>query len=101
MNERQLYSGLVRLFILHHASRTPVFGLEIIEDLARHGYRLSAGTLYPLLHSMERSGYLRSRRQEAARRHRRIYRATSRGRKALDSAEGKLRSLFTRLLWRK
>jgi hypothetical protein len=64
MNERQLHSGLVRLFILHHASRTPVFGLEIIEDLARRGYRLSAGTLYPLLHSMERSGYLRSRRQE-------------------------------------
>jgi PadR family transcriptional regulator PadR len=51
---------MIRLHILYHAARAPVFGLGIIEELARHGYKLSPGTLYPLLHGMERKGYLRS-----------------------------------------
>jgi hypothetical protein len=51
---RDLYSGFIRLHILHHAVEGPVFGLEMAEELARHGYRISLGTLYPLLHGMER-----------------------------------------------
>ena len=42
-----------------HAAREPVYGLALIEELARHGYTLSAGTLYPVLHSLEAAGYLR------------------------------------------
>ena len=48
--DRDLYSGLMRLHILHHAVEGPVFGLGMAEELARHGYRISPGTLYPLLH---------------------------------------------------
>ena len=57
---RDLYSGLIRLHILHHAVEGPIFGLEMAEELARHGYRISLGTLYPLLHGLEKKGYLRS-----------------------------------------
>jgi DNA-binding PadR family transcriptional regulator len=53
---RDLYSGLIRLHILHHAAEGPVFGLEMAEEPARHGYRISAGTLYPMLHGMEKRG---------------------------------------------
>ena len=60
MEYRDLYSGLIRLHILHHAVEGPIFGLEMAEELARHGYRISLGTLYPLLHGMEKKGYLRS-----------------------------------------
>ncbi len=59
-SDNAIYSGLIRLHILHHASKEPIFGLGIIEELGRHGYRLSAGTLYPLLHGLEREGHLRS-----------------------------------------
>lgn len=59
-DDKELYAGLIRLHILHHAAHEPIFGLGIIEELARHGYKLSAGTLYPLLHGLERKGYLRS-----------------------------------------
>ena len=52
--------GFVRLHILYHAAREPVFGLNLMEELARHGYRLSPGTLYPILHQMERNGFLSS-----------------------------------------
>lgn len=47
MDDRELYAGLIRLHVLHHASKGPVYGLAMIEELGRHGYNLSAGTLYP------------------------------------------------------
>lgn len=89
-----LFAGLVRLHILHHAAKTPFYGLWLIEELAHHGYRLSPGTVYPLLHRLERQGYLRSELFREGRSGRRIYRATPRGRKALASARGKVRELF-------
>ena len=59
-DNRQLYSGLIRLHILHHSGEGEVFGLGMIEELARHGYKLSPGTLYPILHALEKDGLLRS-----------------------------------------
>src|SRR5207244_6735912 len=82
-----LYSGLIRLHVLHHAVEEPIFGLGMIEELARHGYRISPGTLYPVLHSLEEKGYLRSSEQRNGKSRRRVYRATSQGRKALASAK--------------
>ena len=58
--DRELYSGLIRLHVLHHAAEEPIFGLGMVEELAHHGYRISPGTLYPLLHGLETKGYLRS-----------------------------------------
>jgi PadR family transcriptional regulator PadR len=92
-----IYSGLIRLHILHHASKESIFGLGIIEELGRHGYRLSAGTLYPLLHGLEREGYLRSVEKRNGRQARRLYRATSKGRKALREGKSKVRELFAEL----
>lgn len=97
MKDADLYGGLIRLHILHHASREPVFGLGIIEELARHGYRLSAGTLYPMLHSMEEAGYLRSTSRVVVGRMRRNYRITAKGRKALAAAREKVTELFGEL----
>lgn len=97
MDDRDLYAGLMRLHILHHAAEEPVYGYWIIEELTRHGYRLSAGTLYPLLHRMEERGYLRSSLEGSGRRARRLYRATPRGRKALRFAKTKVRELFGEL----
>ena len=62
IGDRDLYSGLIRLHVLHHAVEEPIFGLGMIEELARHGYRISPGSLYPLLHGLEKKGYLRSTR---------------------------------------
>jgi PadR family transcriptional regulator PadR len=95
MKYHDLLSGLVRLHILHHAGEGEIYGQWIIEELARHGYRLSPGTLYPMLKAMEARGYLRSRPQavERAGRPRRMYVATAQGRKALAVARERLREL--------
>ena len=93
-SERDLYSGMIRLHVLHHASKEPVFGLGMIEELGRHGYKISAGTLYPLLHSLEEKGYLRSTEKRDGKSLRKLYVATPRGRKALAAAKDKIRELF-------
>ena len=98
MGDRDLYAGLIKLHILHHAAKEPIFGLAMIEELGRHGYKLSPGTLYPLLHGLEGRGYLRAREERVGRRMRRIYRATASGKRALGQAKEKVRELFGELL---
>ena len=98
MDHRELLSGFVRLHILLHAVDAPVYGAWIIEELARHGYRLSAGTLYPMLHGMEKKGYLVSHEQRLGKTMRRFYRATDLGKEALVIAQGKARELFGELV---
>ena len=92
--DRELYSGLIRLHVLHHAAQSPIFGLGIIEQLANHGYRISPGSLYPLLHGLENKGYLRSSQEAHGRSRRTVYRATALGRKALEAAKLKVRQLM-------
>jgi DNA-binding PadR family transcriptional regulator len=92
-----LYGGLIRLHILYHASQEPVFGLGIIEELGRHGYKLSAGTLYPMLHSMEEAGYLRSKPRIVVGKTRRNYVITAKGRVALAAAKDRVQELFGEL----
>lgn len=70
----------------------------MIEELARHGYRISQGTLYPLLHGLEKKGYLRSSEQVNGKSRRTVYRATPLGRKALAAAKQKVRELFHELI---
>lgn len=98
MTDKELYGGLIRLHILHHAAEGPLFGLGIIEELRRHGYEMSAGTLYPMLHRLEKKGYLASRHERTGRRARRVYDITAHGRVALIEARTKVRELFGEMI---
>ena len=60
MADQDLYRGMIRIHVLYHASKESVFGLGMMQELLRHGYRIGPGTLYPLLHGMENRGYLKS-----------------------------------------
>lgn len=97
VKNKALYSGFIRLHILYHASRESIFGLGIMAELRRHGYELSPGTLYPILHRLEAAGYLRSAVVRHGRATRKTYRATAAGRRALDAAKTKVRELFGEL----
>jgi DNA-binding PadR family transcriptional regulator len=97
MTDRDLYGGLIRLHLLHHACEEPLYGLSMIEELARHGYRLSPGTLYPILHGLEKKGYLRSTKRRLGRTARREYLITPAGRRALSDAMDKVFELFGEL----
>jgi DNA-binding PadR family transcriptional regulator len=97
-DERFLYTGLIRLHVLHHAVKEPVYGLAMIEELGRHGYKVSAGTLYPILHGLQERGYLTSTEERSGSIARRVYSATEAGKEALVAAKLKVRELFGELL---
>ena len=97
MRDSFLYSGLIRLHILHHAVEEEIYGLGIKEELESHGYKISAGTLYPMLHSLEARGYLSSNEIDAEGTKRKIYRATKKGALALRDAKAKVQELFGEL----
>lgn len=96
--DRDLYSGLIRLHVLHHAVEEPIFGLGMMEELQRQGYGISPGSLYPILHGLEKKGYLRSSEERNGKSLRKVYRATPLGRKALLAAKSKVRELFQELI---
>jgi DNA-binding PadR family transcriptional regulator len=97
-DDRELYSGLMRLHILHHAAQGPIYGVWMAEELAHHGYRISPGTLYPLLHGLEKKGYLKAKEKRIGKTVRREYSATAEGRRALKFARQKVRELFGELI---
>ena len=98
MKHQELLAGLIRLHVLHLAVESEIYGQWMIEELARHGYRIGPGTLYPLLHGLEKKGYLKSRQKRSGGRLRRLYRATRLGREALDVGRDKVRELFDEML---
>jgi PadR family transcriptional regulator PadR len=93
-----LLRGLIRLHILFHAVEGEVYGQWMIQELGRHGYSIGPGTLYPMLESMERNGYLKSRREPSGRSFRRVYRATARGKAAYKVAKARVRELSHELI---
>ena len=99
MKYQDLLRGLIRLHILFHAVEgDEVYGQWMIDELRRHGYTISPGTLYPMLSAMERKGYLKSKRQPVGHSFRRVYRATARGRRAYKAAKARVRELSRELI---
>jgi DNA-binding PadR family transcriptional regulator len=95
---REFQRAAVRLHILHHAAEADVHGAWLTEELKRHGYLVSPGTLYPTLHRLEADGLLTSRREVVDGRTRRVYQATEAGRAALADDRRVLRELADEVL---
>ena len=64
-----------------------MYGLWLIEELGEHGYKISPGTLYPLLHSMQSSGLLRNRNSIFNGKIRKYYSITPKGHRQLQRAK--------------
>lgn len=95
---RMFFGGFVRMHVLYHAAREPIFGVEMMEELGRHGYDIGPGTLYPMLHQLEQAGLLTSQAEVVAGKHRKYYRATPEGARALEDAKARLRELVKEVL---
>lgn len=95
---RHFFNGFIRLHILYHAAQEPTYGAEITEELVRHGYRVSQGTLYPTLHLLAELGYLESHGEVVRGRRRKYYRATPAGQQVLTEARTKLLELVAEVI---
>jgi PadR family transcriptional regulator PadR len=81
---RPIFLGLVKIHVLSRAAREPVYGLALIDDLTRLGYKLGPATVYPVLHGLEKEKLLAVRRTVVKGKVRKYYAATAKGRQALD-----------------
>jgi DNA-binding PadR family transcriptional regulator len=95
---RDFNRGAVQLHVMHHAAQGEVHGLALIEELGRHGHRLSPGTLYPMLHRLQEAGMLACREVVVEGKRRKLYRITGFGRKAFTQCQKALRELAEEVL---
>jgi len=91
---RKLFLGFIQIHILHHAKENPIFGSWMLEELREHGYNISPGTLYPILHTMENDGLLLKEDRNVAGKIRKYYSITKKGNTVLVEAREKAYELF-------
>ena len=94
---RKLYLGFIQIHILHHAKKEPIYGSWMIEELARHGHNISAGTLYPILHGLTKAGLLAAEKRTVNGKYRRYYLLTESGERVLLLAKEKTQELMREL----
>lgn len=95
---RKLFLAFMRIHILHHAKKEPFFGLWMMEELRSHGYEISSGTIYPILHNMEEDGILETQEKVIEGKVRKYYLITDKGEKILKEAEERTKELFEEII---
>jgi len=84
--------------LLYHASKKDIYGVEMIDELERHGYNISPGTLYPILHSLEKEGFLVSRFENVNGKIRKYYEITNKGKEIFKDAREKIQELIDEVM---
>lgn len=95
---RKFFLGFIRIHILYHAQKENIYGVQMMEELQRHGYQLSPGTLYPILHSLEKEGFLKSQKNNVEGKIRKYYSITPAGEEILRKAIEKLKELTSEVM---
>jgi len=90
--------GFIRIHILHHAKEKPVYGAWIMEELARHGYKLTPGTLYPILHELEEKEFIKSYTKIVGGKKRKYYEITPEGSRVIEEVKPKIKELVNEVL---
>lgn len=96
---RDVFLAFVRVHLLHHAAEEPIYGMAMMKELSRHGYKLGPGTLYPIFRGLVDSGFMRSDAVVVAGKVRKYYHITPAGRKALADFREKIRELVAEALY--
>jgi len=94
----KILNGLIQIHILHHAQKAPIYGSWMISELKRHGYHISPGTLYPLLHKMEKENLLTKKIEIVEGKKRIYYSITNQGENLLKELKGKVKELFHEII---
>ncbi|TGK51158.1 PadR family transcriptional regulator [Leptospira bouyouniensis] len=98
MRINEFFSSFIKIHILHHCLKEEIYGVWMIEELKEHGYKISPGSIYPLLRNLEEKRLIRSRIEQIGKVKRKFYRITPKGKKELISAKIKLKELMGEIL---
>lgn len=91
---RKFFNGFIQIHILHHALKEPIYGVWMMDELREHGYDISPGTIYPLLHSMQKNGLLEMEEKNVDGKIRKYYTTTELGQMVLKEARAKAYEMF-------
>lgn len=91
---RKLFLGFIQIHILYHAKNGGIYGTWMMKELEEHGYKISPGTLYPLLNRMEKEDLLYKTEKNVDGRIIKFYRTTEIGEEILKDATEKAAQLF-------
>lgn len=90
---RKIFLAFIQVHILHHAKADPIYGAWMIEELKHHGYDVSAGTMYPIFHNMEKDELLTVSKKNVDGKIRKYYHITEKGIQTLAEAKQKIAEL--------
>ncbi len=97
--QREILLGFWKIHILHHAGQGPVVGQWMIQELRRHGYEISPGTMYPLLQRLEAHGWLKCKNAfKGGAKSKKEYLLTKNGRKTLDFLKNQISELYREVI---
>jgi PadR family transcriptional regulator, regulatory protein PadR len=83
---------------LHHAKKEGIYGAWMIEELKKHGYKISPGTLYPILHEMNNKKLLKIKKKNVQGKIRKIYHTTKKGNKTLEELKKFIKELESEVI---
>ena len=95
---KDYFLGFIKMHILYHTGKRPFYGQELKEELEEHGYSLSFGTLYPLLHKLCDDGYLDREERNVEGKIRKYYTLTGDGSVLLGQVREKLKELVEEVM---
>lgn len=94
---RDFFLGFIKIHILYHAAKEPIYGQEFAGELNRHDYKISFGTLYPIFHRLEQKGFLTAENKNVKGKVRKYYVITEKGNEILKEARLKAKELVEEL----
>ena len=94
MIDREFQRGFIKLYALWRASKGETYGLQIIEEMRELGFRVSPGTLYPVLHTLLLEKDVSVTERVANGKVRKCYRATAKGREEVEEVVERLSRLL-------
>lgn len=94
---RGFFLGFIKIHILYHADKEPIYGKEFSDELKRHGYEISFGTLYPIFHKLKSQGLLISQQKNVGGKIRKYYTITEQGKAVLEESKTKAKELVEEL----
>jgi len=94
----EFFSSFIKIHVLHHCLKEEIYGAWMMEELEEHGYKISPGSLYPMLRSLEQRGLITSREAQEGKTKKKYFRITTKGKKELAEAKLKLKELIGEIL---
>jgi DNA-binding PadR family transcriptional regulator len=90
--------GAIIAHILYHAKRGPIYGVWLKGELAKHGYNISDGTLYPWLNRLADSGYLKIQEKNVEGKIRKYYSITDAGIEHYEKIKDYVKELYREII---